>query len=74
MHGLWSLAFSWWAEVGGKEGLSYDENIQCGQMWVQPYWEYRKPFKRGLKGGKEKYSIYLVIYSLNKYLFSVYLS
>lgn len=60
--------------MGGKEGLSYDENIQCGQMWVQPYWEYRKPFKRGLKEGKEKYSIYLVIYSLNKYLFSVYLS
>ena len=41
--------------MGGKEGLSYDENIQCGQMWVQPYWEYRKPFKKGLKGGEEKY-------------------
>ena len=33
MHGLWSLAFSWWAEVRGKEGLSYDENIQCGSLF-----------------------------------------
>lgn len=46
--------------MGGKEGLSYNENIQCGQMWVQPYRntecrEHRKPFKKGLKGGEEKY-------------------
>ena len=66
------MAFTWRVEEGGKEDLSHDENVQSGQMWVQLFWECS--FEKGLKGGKEKHFIYLVIYSLNKFLFSTYLS
>lgn len=52
MHGLWSMAFTWRVEEGGKEDLSHDENVQSGQMWVQLFWECS--FEKGLKGGKEK--------------------